>query len=128
MVDGSTNIDKPGNIRGLIWGSIVMEASGSTTETLTPHLDNGARKVLDLQHRSKRACPTSSSATTPTMYPPSTTSPQHRARRIRSLGGEGGAWTFGIERGVITTIHDVTNTRVIVDAQGPRRAGRRSTR
>ena len=38
--------------------------------------------------------------------------------------------TFGIERGVITTIHDVTNTQVIVDAphKDLRRAGRRSTR
>ncbi|MEM9519027.1 MAG: ArsJ-associated glyceraldehyde-3-phosphate dehydrogenase [Actinomycetota bacterium] len=107
------------------WGDlgvdIVLEASGAfrTTETLTPHLDTGARKVIVAAPVKSPGVPnivigcndgdyvptehdivTAASCTTNSLAP------------VVKVVHE----TFGIERGVITTIHDVTNTQVIVDA------------
>ncbi|MEM7142509.1 MAG: ArsJ-associated glyceraldehyde-3-phosphate dehydrogenase [Actinomycetota bacterium] len=99
---------------------IVLEASGAfrTTETLQPHLDGGARKVIvaapvksngvlnvvmgcndDLYDPATDHILTAASCTTNCLAP------------VVKVIHEG----VGIERGVITTIHDVTNTQVVVD-------------
>ncbi len=100
---------------------IVLDCSGAfrTTETLTPHLERGAKKVLvaapvkspgvpnivvgcndDLYDPALHDIATAASCTTNCIAP------------VVKVIHE----TFGIERGTITTIHDVTNTQVIVDA------------
>ena len=100
---------------------IVLEASGKfrTTDTLQPHLAGGARKVIvaapvksegvlnvvvgcndHLYDPGSDHIITAASCTTNCLAP------------IVKVLHEG----IGIERGVITTIHDVTNTQVIVDA------------
>lgn len=100
---------------------IVLEASGAfrTTETLQPHLDGGARKVIvaapvksdgvlnvvmgcndHLYDPQSDHIVTAASCTTNCLAP------------VVKVMHEG----IGIERGVITTIHDVTNTQVVVDA------------
>ncbi len=100
---------------------IVLEASGvfRTTETLQPYLDGGVAKVIvaapvksdgvlnivmgcndDLYDPATNHIVTAASCTTNCLAP------------IVKVLHEG----IGIERGVITTIHDVTNTQVIVDA------------
>jgi len=100
---------------------IVLECSGAfrTTETLTPHLTNGASKVVV-------ACPVKSDGVPNIVigcndeaYQPD----QHDIVTAASCTTNSLApvvkvlhETFGIERGVITTIHDVTNTQVVVDA------------
>jgi glyceraldehyde 3-phosphate dehydrogenase len=100
---------------------IVLEASGKfkTTETLLPYFDRGVRKVVvaapvksdgvlnivmgcndDLYEPSQHHIVTAASCTTNCLAP------------VVKVMHE----KFGIERGAITTIHDVTNTQVIVDA------------
>lgn len=100
---------------------IVLEASGKfkTTETLLPYFDRGVRKVIvaapvqsegvlnivmgcndGLYDPSLHHIVTAASCTTNCLAP------------VVKVLNE----TFGIERGAITTIHDVTNTQVIVDA------------
>ncbi len=100
---------------------IVLEASGKfrTTELLQPYLDGGVRKVIvaapvksdgvlnivmgcndHLYDPATDHIVTAASCTTNCLAP------------IVRVVHEG----VGIERGVITTIHDVTNTQVIVDA------------
>lgn len=100
---------------------IVLEASGKfkTTEVLQPYLDNGVRKVIvaapvksdgvlnivmgcndDLYEPSTNHIVTAASCTTNCLAPV-----------VKVLHEQ-----IGIERGAITTIHDVTNTQVIVDA------------
>ncbi|MEL6893621.1 MAG: ArsJ-associated glyceraldehyde-3-phosphate dehydrogenase [Actinomycetota bacterium] len=100
---------------------VVLEASGvfKTTEALQPHLDNGAKKVIvaapvksdgvlnivmgcndELYDHERDHIVTAASCTTNCLAP------------VVKVVHE----QIGIERGVITTIHDVTNTQVIVDA------------
>ncbi|MFK7917970.1 MAG: ArsJ-associated glyceraldehyde-3-phosphate dehydrogenase [Ilumatobacter sp.] len=100
---------------------IVLEASGKfkTTETLSPYFDRGVRKVIvaapvksdgvlnivmgcndDLYDPTQHHVVTAASCTTNCLAPV-----------VKVLHER-----FGIERGAITTIHDVTNTQVIVDA------------
>lgn len=112
----------------IAWGErgvdIVLEATGAfrTTETLTPHLSSGARKVIvaapvkspgvpnivvgcndDAYVAAEHHILTAASCTTNSLAPV-----------VKVLHEQ-----IGIERGVITTIHDVTNTQVIVDAPHP---------
>ncbi len=100
---------------------IVLEASGKfkTTKKLLPYFDRGVRKVIvaapvksdgvlnivmgcndDLYDPSQHHIVTAASCTTNCLAP------------VVKVLNE----AFGIERGAITTIHDVTNTQVIVDA------------
>jgi glyceraldehyde 3-phosphate dehydrogenase len=100
---------------------IVLECSGKfkTTETLQPYLDGGVRKVIvaapvksdgvlnivmgcndDLYDARVHDIITAASCTTNCLAPVVKVLHEH----------------VGIERGAITTIHDVTNTQVIVDA------------
>ncbi len=100
---------------------IVLECSGAfrTTETLTPHLDGGASKVIvaapvksdgvlnivmgcndELYDPAEDHIITAASCTTNCLAPV-----------VKVLHEQ-----IGIERGAITTIHDVTNTQVVVDA------------
>jgi glyceraldehyde 3-phosphate dehydrogenase len=100
---------------------IVLECSGAfrTTETLTPHLNNGATKVIvaapvksdgvlnivmgcndHLYDPADDHIITAASCTTNCIAPV-----------VKVLHEQ-----IGIERGAITTIHDVTNTQVVVDA------------
>ena len=132
VIDGKrvsySGYDEPGKIP---WGDLeererererggVLEASGvfKTTETLTPHLERGARKVIVAAPVKSPGVPnivigcndgdydpavhdivTAASCTTNCLAP------------VVKVVHE----TFGIEQ-MITTIHDVTNTQVIVDA------------
>ncbi len=101
--------------------SLVLEASGKfrTTELLQPYLDSGVQKVIvaapvksdgvlnivmgcndDLYDPATNHIVTAASCTTNCLAP------------VVKVLHEG----IGIERGVITTIHDVTNTQVVVDA------------
>ncbi|MEH6632475.1 MAG: ArsJ-associated glyceraldehyde-3-phosphate dehydrogenase [Halopseudomonas aestusnigri] len=100
---------------------VVLECSGKfkTKETLTPYLDAGVKKVMvaapvksegvfnivygvndDLYEPDKHHIITAASCTTNCLAP--VVKVIHEA--------------LGIERGSITTIHDVTNTQVLVDA------------
>lgn len=126
VVDGRevayTSSDQPGAVPWDESGvDIVLECSGAfrTTETLTPYLEAGVRKVIvaapvksdgvlnvvmgcndDLYDPATDHIVTAASCTTNCLAP------------VVKVIHEG----IGIERGVITTIHDVTNTQVIVDA------------
>ncbi len=114
----STPTDVPWADLGI---DIVLEASGKfrTTEVLQPYLDNGVKKVIvaapvksdgvlnivmgcndDLYDPSTNHIVTAASCTTNCLAPV-----------VKVLHEQ-----IGIERGAITTIHDVTNTQVIVDA------------
>ena len=114
--------DEPGKIP---WGDLgvdlVLEATGAfkTTETLTPHLDNGARKVIVAAPVKSPGVPNIVVGCNDADYVPD----EHDILTAASCTTNSLApvvkvvhETFGIERGVITTIHDVTNTQVIVDA------------
>ncbi len=99
---------------------VVIEASGKFVKqaALEPHLENGARSVVvaapvkdgplnvvmgvneDLYDPSRHPIVTAASCTTNCLAP--VVKPIHEG--------------LGIVHGVITTIHDVTNTQVIVDA------------
>ena len=100
---------------------MVLECSGvfKTTETLEPYFDHGVRKVIvaapvksdgvlnivmgcndHLYEPSRNHIITAASCTTNCLAPV-----------VKVLHEQ-----IGIERGAITTIHDVTNTQVIVDA------------
>lgn len=100
---------------------IVIEASGKfkTVDTLQLHLDNGAASVIV-------AAPVKDDAVlnvvigcnddlySPTTYPIATAAScttNSIAPVVKTLHE-----AIGIERGTLTTIHDVTNTQVIVDA------------
>ncbi len=116
-----TTHDMPGDV---VWGAsgvdVVLECSGRfrTLESLTPHLDRGARKVVvsapvndrralnvvmgcnDHLYRDEvHNVVTAASCTTNCLAP------------VVKVLQE----SIGIERGVVTTIHDVTNTQVVVD-------------
>jgi len=112
----------PGRIEWDTHGvDIVIEASGKfkDTESLQPHLNNGARKVVvaapvksdgvlnvvmgcnhTLYDHHTHDIVTAASCTTNSIAPV-----------VKVLHDR-----IGIERGALTTIHDVTNTQVIVDA------------
>ncbi len=98
---------------------IVLECSGTfrTTELLQPYLDHGVRKVIvaapmksvlnivmgcndDRYDPERDHIVTAASCTTNCLAPV-----------VKVLHEQ-----IGIERGVVTTIHDVTNTQVVVDA------------
>ncbi len=114
--------DTPGAVPWAEHGvDIVLECSGKfkTTDTLQPYLDGGVRKVIvaapvksdgvlntvmgcndDLYDPKVHDIVTAASCTTNCLAPV-----------VKVLQEN-----IGIERGAITTIHDVTNTQVIVDA------------
>lgn len=100
---------------------LVLECSGKfkTTETIQPHFDSGAQKVVV-------ACPVKSSGIlnivmgcNDHLYDPAihhlitaaSCTTNSLAPVVKVLHE-----SVGIERGSITTIHDVTNTQVLVDA------------
>ncbi|MDG1264734.1 MAG: ArsJ-associated glyceraldehyde-3-phosphate dehydrogenase [Ilumatobacter sp.] len=103
---------------------IVLECSGifKTTETLEPYFDHGVKKVVvaapvksdgvlnivmgcndDLYNPATNHIVTAASCTTNCLAPV-----------VKVLHEQ-----IGIERGAITTIHDVTNTQVVVDTPRP---------
>ena len=100
---------------------LVLECSGKfkTAESIEPHLANGARKVVV-------ACPVKSAGVLNVvmgcndhLYDPATHSIVTAAScTTNSLAPVVKVLleSIGIERGSITTIHDVTNTQKIVDA------------
>ena len=110
---------------GIDWSAagvdIVIEASGKfkTLDTLQPHLDNGATSVIV-------AAPVQDDAVlnvvigcnddlySPTTYPIATAASctTNSIAPVVKILHE----AIGIKRGTLTTIHDVTNTQVIVDA------------
>ncbi len=107
------------------WGElgvdVVLEATGAftTTETLIPHLEGGARKVVVAAPVKSPGVPNIVVGCNDADYVPA----EHDILTAASCTTNSLApvvkvvhETFGIERGVITTIHDVTNTQVIVDA------------
>lgn len=125
LVDGKkvtfTGHREPSQINWAEYGvDIVVESSGQfkTPETIQPHFDNGAKKVVvaapvkegalnvvmgcndNLYDPELHQIVTAASCTTNCIAPP-----------IKVIHEK-----FGIKRGTITTIHDVTNTQVIVDA------------
>jgi glyceraldehyde 3-phosphate dehydrogenase len=112
---------EPGDIPWADLGvDIVLECSGQwrTIDTLTPHLDAGARRVIvaapvrggvpnivmgcneDSYDPAIDRILTAASCTTNCLAP------------VVKVIHE----SFGIEHGVITTIHDATNTQVVVDS------------
>jgi glyceraldehyde 3-phosphate dehydrogenase len=118
---GFTDAPVPGEIPWHDVGvDVVLECSGKfrTTELLQPHLDRGARKVIvaapvktgalnvvmgvndDLYDPATHHLLTAASCTTNCLAP--VVKVVHEAFRIR--------------HGVITTIHDATNTQVVIDA------------
>jgi len=128
-VDGApiayTEYDTPGEVPWEDQGvELVLECSGAfrTIETLNPYFDHGVRKVVvsapvsderalnvvmgcndGLYDPAHHRIVTAASCTTNALAP--VVGVLHRA--------------VGIERGVITTIHDATNTQVVVDAPHP---------
>jgi len=119
---GFTEHSRPADIP---WGElgvdVVIESSGKfkTVEDLEPHLANGATKVVV-------ACPVKSEGVLnivmgcndhlydPTLHRIVTAASctTNCLAPIVKVLHEG----IGIERGAVTTVHDVTNTQVIVDA------------
>ena len=112
----------PGDIDWAVLGvDLVIEATGrfKTAEHITPHLDRGAQRVVV-------ACPVKSPGVlnvvmgcNDELYDPAI----HRIVTAASCTTNCLAPVVkvlheqvGIERGAITTVHDVTNTQVIVDA------------
>jgi glyceraldehyde 3-phosphate dehydrogenase len=124
-VDGRpspTSHDSPGAVpwdeRGV---DIVLEASGKyrTTELLSPYFGRGVRKVIVAAPVKSEGVPNIVMGCNEDTYDPSahdivtaascTTNCLAPVVKVLHEG-------IGIERGVITTIHDVTNTQVVVDA------------
>jgi glyceraldehyde 3-phosphate dehydrogenase len=116
--DHSDPIDIPWEAIGV---DVVIESTGKfkTAQDIQPHLDNGARKVVV-------ACPVKSEGVLNVvmgcndhLYDPvahdivtaASCTTNCLAPVVKVLHE-----AVGIERGAITTIHDVTNTQVIVDA------------
>jgi glyceraldehyde 3-phosphate dehydrogenase len=114
--------DQPEAIDWKMYGvDVVLECSGKfkTTETIQPHFDRGAQKVVV-------ACPVKSPGIlnivmgcNDHLYDPAihhlitaaSCTTNSLAPVVKVLHE-----SVGIERGSITTIHDVTNTQVLVDA------------
>jgi glyceraldehyde 3-phosphate dehydrogenase len=116
--DHSDPLDIPWEALGV---DVVIESTGKfkTAQDIQPHLDNGARKVVV-------ACPVKSEGVLNVvmgcndhLYDPvahdivtaASCTTNCLAPVVKVLHE-----AVGIERGAITTIHDVTNTQVIVDA------------
>lgn len=118
---GVTSFSKPSDIPWRDFGvDLVIDSSGKFRDpaSLAPHFENGARKVVvaapvkdgalnvvmgcndHLYDPAVHDIVTAASCTTNCLAP------------VVKVMHE----TFGITHGVITTIHDVTNTQVIVDA------------
>jgi glyceraldehyde 3-phosphate dehydrogenase len=100
---------------------IVLECSGKfrTTELLTPYLDAGVRKVIVAAPVKSEGVLNIVMGCNDHLYDPTTDNVVTAAScttnclaPVVKVLHEG----VGIERGVITTIHDVTNTQVVVDA------------
>ena len=99
---------------------IVLECSGRwrTTETLEPHLAAGARRVI-VAAPVKDGVPNIVMGCNEEAYDPvadqiltaASCTTNCLAPVVKVIHE-----SFGIEHGVITTIHDVTNTQVVVDA------------
>jgi len=125
LVDGKrigfSEYSKPGDVPWKSLGvDVVIESSGKfrTPESLRPYFDGGVRKVVvaapvnegalnvvmgcndELYDAQKHDVVTAASCTTNCLAP------------VVKVIHEG----LGIRHGVITTIHDVTNTQVVVDA------------
>lgn len=118
---GFSQVAAPGDIRWDAAGvDLVIEATGKwkTAEAIAPHFDHGARKVVV-------ACPVKSpgvlnvvmgcndhlyDAATHHVVTAASCTTNCLAPVVKVLHEQ-----IGIERGAITTIHDVTNTQVIVD-------------
>jgi len=117
---GYSTHDHPSDINWRAFGvDVVVESSGAfrTQNTLQPHLDTGAKKVVvaapvkegalnivmgcndHLYEPAEHDIVTAASCTTNCIAP--VVDVIHK--------------TFGIAHGLITTIHDVTNTQVVVD-------------
>lgn len=100
---------------------VVLECSGvfKTTETLAPYLERGVRKVIVAAPVKSDGVRNIVMGCNDHLYDPTTDhivtaascTTNCLAPVVKVLHEE-----VGIERGVITTIHDVTNTQVIVDA------------
>ena len=100
---------------------IVLEASGKwrTTESIQPHFDRGARKVIVAAPVKSEGVLNIVMGCNDELYDPATDhlvtaascTTNCLAPVVKVIHER-----IGIERGVITTIHDVTNTQVIVDA------------
>lgn len=100
---------------------IVLECSGQfrTTELLHPYLDAGVRKVIVAAPVKSKGVLNIVMGCNDHLYDPATDHVVTAAScttnclaPVVKVLHEG----VGIERGVITTIHDVTNTQVVVDA------------
>jgi glyceraldehyde 3-phosphate dehydrogenase len=121
LISTSTEADPAAIPWGEMGIDLVLEASGQfrTLETLQPHFDNGVRKVIvaapvkdpaalnvvvgindHLYDPSVHDIVTAASCTTNCLAP------------VVKVIHEG----LGIRHGLITTLHDVTNTQTIVDA------------
>ncbi|MEZ5298041.1 MAG: type I glyceraldehyde-3-phosphate dehydrogenase [Ilumatobacteraceae bacterium] len=100
---------------------IVLECSGKfkTTDTLQPYLDGGVRKVIVAAPVKSDGVLNIVMGCNDHLYDPATNdivtaascTTNCLAPIVKVLHEQ-----VGIERGAITTIHDVTNTQVIVDA------------
>jgi len=126
LVDGNavswSDHAQPGDIDWDAAGvDIVIDSSGEfrTTELLTPHLDRGAKKVAVAAPVKSDGVPNIVMGCNHDIYKPDV----HDIATAASCTTNCIApvvkvihETFGIERGTITTIHDVTNTQVVVDA------------
>ena len=114
--------DTPGNVPWADLGvDIVLECSGKfkTTDTLQPYLDGGVRKVIVAAPVKSDGVLNIVMGCNDHLYDPATNdivtaascTTNCLAPIVKVLHEQ-----VGIERGAITTIHDVTNTQVIVDA------------
>jgi glyceraldehyde 3-phosphate dehydrogenase len=117
-----SSFDTPGAVP---WGDhgveIVLEASGKfrTTDLLAPYFDRGVRKVIVAAPVKSDGVPNIVIGCNEHTYDPTvhhvltaaSCTTNCLAPVVKVLHEQ-----IGIERGVITTIHDVTNTQVVVDA------------
>ncbi|MGB1505905.1 MAG: ArsJ-associated glyceraldehyde-3-phosphate dehydrogenase [Acidimicrobiales bacterium] len=129
LVDGArvgySSFEEPERIPWSDFGvDIVLEATGAfkTIETLEPHLTAGARKVIVAAPVASPGVPNVVVGCNDEVYKPAehdiltaaSCTTNSLAPVVKVLHEQ-----IGIERGVLTTIHDATNTQVIVDAPHP---------
>lgn len=130
--DGSLRIDgrtvgfsshgRPGDVPWSAAGvDIVLECSGAfrTSEVLAPYFETGVRKVVVAAPVKSEGVPNIVMGCNEHVYDPdvhhvvtAASCTTNCLAPVVKVVHEG----IGIERGTITTIHDVTNTQVIVDA------------